>query len=260
LRCQSFPKYKKFINNDCMLLQDFNKTVADIVRSDYRTADVFKKYGIDYCLANERLLETCAAQNLDYNSILKELEAATKTITISNSLHFWEWKVGFLIDYIINVHHAYMHMAAPALENYLVSFVENHKKSYPEVNKILFLFRELSVLILTHSRHEEEIIFPYIRQIESTHRRKETYGNLFVRTLRKPLSNIEKEHEVIMSVLKEIQGLTNNYTSPLNACADLSAIHHKLEEFHSDMLQHTYLEDHILFPKAIEMEKELLQL
>jgi hypothetical protein len=62
-----------------------------------------------------------------------------------------------------------------------------------------------SAVLLTHSRHEEGIISPYIRQIESTHCRKKTYGNLFVRTLRKPLSNIEKEHDVIMSILKEIR-------------------------------------------------------
>lgn len=240
--------------------QNFNKTIADIVRSDYRTADVFKRHGIDYSSGNDKLLETCALQNLDYNSILDELEAATKTITISNSLHFSEWKISFLIDYIINVHHAYMHLAIPSIEASLVAFIERHEKKYPNINKILFLFRELSVLLLTHSRHEEEIIFPYIRQIESTHRRKETYGNLFVRTLRKPLSNIEKEHDVIMSILKEIQTLTDNYTCPVDASADQFAIYHKLEEFHRDMSQHTHLEDHILFPKAIEMEKELLQL
>jgi regulator of cell morphogenesis and NO signaling len=78
--------------------------------------------------------------------------------------------------------------------------------------------------------------------------------------LRKPLSNIEKEHEVIYSILNEIRTLTNDYTSPPNACADQSAIYNKLNEFHNDMLQHTHLEDHILYPKAIEMEKELLQL
>jgi len=242
-----------------MLVQDFNKTVSDIVRSDYRTADVFRKHGIDYCSGGEKLLEICATQNLNYNLILKELEAATKTITISNSLHFSEWKISFLIDYIMNVHHAYMHEAIPALESSLVSFIEDHEKKHSQVNKILFLFRELSVLLVTHSRHEEEIIFPYIRQIESTYRRRETYGNLFVRTLRKPLSNIEKEHDVILSVLKEIQALSNNYTCPSNACADQSAIYSKLNEFHCDMLQHTHLEDNILFPKAIEMEKELLQ-
>lgn len=243
-----------------MLLHNFNKTVSDIVRSDYRTAEVFKKHGIEFCPGNGKLLETCASKNLDYNSILDELTAATRTIMISNSVHFSEWKIGFLIDYILNVHHAYMHLALASIESFLVSFIENHKRKYPEINKILFLFRELSVLLQTHSRHEEEIIFPYIRQIESTHRRKETYGNLFVRTLRKPLSNIEKEHEVIMSILKEIKALTNDYSCPLNACADQSAIYHKLEEFHEDMIQHTHLEDDILFPKAIEMENELLQL
>jgi regulator of cell morphogenesis and NO signaling len=243
-----------------MLVQDFDKTISDIVRSDYRTADVFKKYGINFCATEGKLLETCASQNLNYNAILEELLAATKNITISNTLHFSEWKASFLIDYIVNVHHAYMHLAISSLETSLSSFLETHKRKYPEVNKVLLLFREMVTLLVKHSRHEEEIIFPYIKQIENTHRRKETYGNLFVRTLRKPLSNIEKEHEVIYSILREIQTLTNNYTCPSSACADLSAIYSKLNEFHNDMLQHTHLEDDILYPKAIEMEKELLQL
>jgi regulator of cell morphogenesis and NO signaling len=244
-----------------MLLQDFNKTVPDIVRSDYRTADVFKKYSINYYSGNNKsLLETCTSQNLDYNVILEELTNATKTITISNSLHFQEWKAGFLVDYIINVHHAYLHAAIPSIETSLIDFIENHRMKYPEINKILFLFRELSVLLMKHSRHEEEIIFPYIRQIENTYRRKETYGNLFVRTLRKPLSNIEKEHEMIMSILKEIQSFTNNYICLSDAGAAQVAIYNKLNEFHCDMIQHTHLEDDILFPKAIEMERELLQL
>lgn len=241
-------------------MQDFDKTISDIVRSDYRTADVFKKYGIDFCSTDGKLLETCASRDLNYNAILEELVGATRTITISNTLHFSEWKVSFLIDYITNVHHAYMHIAISSLETSFSSFIETHKKKHPEMNKIFLLFRELTPLLIKHSRHEEEIIFPYIRQIESTHRRKETYGNLFVRTLRKPLSNIEKEHEVIYSILNEIRILTNDYTSSQDTCADQSAIYNKLNEFHNDMLQHTHLEDDILYPKAIEMEKELLQL
>jgi regulator of cell morphogenesis and NO signaling len=244
-----------------MLLQDFNKTISDIVRSDYRTADVFRKHGITLCPENDKsLLETCTSRNLDYNSILEDLTEATRDISISNLIQFSSWPISFLIDYIINIHHAFLHAAIPSLEQELVSFIEANKKKQPEMSKILFLFRELSVLLTKHSRHEEEIIFPYIRQIESTYRRKETYGNLFVRTLRKPLSNIEKEHERIIAVLQQIQSLTRNYTCPPNACADQSAIYHRLREFHNDLRQHTHLEDDFLFPKAIAMETELLQL
>jgi regulator of cell morphogenesis and NO signaling len=244
-----------------MLMQDLNKTIPDIVRLDYRTAEVFKKYGINYwCEEEISLLEICTLKGLDYNAILEELAKATKTITISNSLHFSEWKISFLIDYIINVHHAYMHMAIPSIDTSLNLFMVSHKNKYAETSKIPFLFHELSLLLMTHSRHEEEIIFPYIRQIESTHRRRETYGNLFVRTLRKPLSNIEKEHEEIMSVLKKIEMLTNEYTSWPGASIDQIALYSKLKEFHADMEQHTYLEDCILYPKAITLEEELLQL
>jgi len=244
-----------------MLLQDFNMTIPDIVRLDYRTADIFKKYSINYWSDKEvSLLEICTSKNLNYNAILEELADATKTITISGLLHFSEWKMSFLIDYIINVHHAYMHLAITSIENSLNLFVESLKNKNTEASKVLSLFHELSALLIKHSQHEEEIIFPYIRQIESTHRRRETYGNLFVRTLRKPLSNIEKEHEEIISVLKEIQKLTNNYTSSPGASVLQIALYHKLEEFHTDMQQHTYLEDHILYPKAIVMEEELLQL
>lgn len=244
-----------------MLLKDFNKTIAEIVRSDYRTADVFRKYGITYCCTDKDfLLEICTVKNLDYNKILEELDTVTRNVIVPNTLQFSQWKIDFLVDYIVNVHHAYMDAAIPFIEDSLVSFIEEHQKKYPELNSVLFLFRELSVLLMKHSRHEEEIIFPYIKQIESTHRRREIYGNLFVRTLRKPLSNIEKDHEVILSVLKEIQSLTHNYNCPDNTCAIQFAIYHKLEEFHNDMMQHTHLEDDVLFPRAIEMEKELLQL
>jgi len=242
-----------------MFLQDFNRTIPDIVRCDYRTADVFKKYGINYSSEREiSLLEICTSKSLDYHSIVKELTEVTRTLTISSSLHFSEWKLSFLIDYIINVHHAYMHMTIPSLENLVDLFMQSQKNKHPDTDRIVFLFRELAVLLMKHSQHEEEIIFPYIRQIESTLGRREPYGNLFVRTLRKPLRNIEKEHERIISVLQEIQRLINNGFSKTNV--DHIALSNKLKEFDADMLQHTYLEDRVLYPRAIQMEQELLQL
>ena len=44
----------------------FEKMVSEIVRDDYRTADVFKKYGINYCCGgNTTLEEACKLQNLE---------------------------------------------------------------------------------------------------------------------------------------------------------------------------------------------------
>ena len=240
--------------------EDFNITVSEIVRADYRTADVFKKNGINYCCGGKiPLIQTCAAQNIDYNKLLQELTSATKTVSLPNILQYGQWRIDFLIDYIINVHHEYVKQTIPSLEVNLFSFVNSHKKQYSALIDIQTTFLELAALINLHTRHEEEIIFPYIKQIANAYNRKESYGSLFVRTLRKPLSNLEIEHSKIMNLLSQLRSLTNNYTFPNNACTNHRVVFQKLYEFDNDLVQHKHLENNILFPKAIELEQELLQ-
>lgn len=241
------------------IVEDINKSVSDIVRGDYRTAEVFRRHGINYCCSGQySLLEACALKELDYNRVVAELDAATRTNQVSNNLQFHKWKLSFLTDYIINVHHAYLDLTLPELERALISIIDGHSKKHPELNEILDNFLGLSVILKAHNSHEEEIIFPYIRQIEHAWLNRETYGNLFVRTLRKPLSNIEKEHAAIGELLNRIRQVSYNYTAPSQACTNHQVIYHKLKEFHNDMVQHKFLENNILFPRAIEMEKALL--
>ena len=47
--------------------------VADIVTSDYRTADVFNKYGIDYCSdGNQPVSAACQLKGLNFQEVIKE--------------------------------------------------------------------------------------------------------------------------------------------------------------------------------------------
>ena len=242
-------------------LQDFNKTVAEIVRADYRTADVFKKYGINYCCGGKLpLREACAVQNIDISDIREELIRATKTISLPNTLQYDQWKVDFLIDYIVNVHHEYLRQAIPALEGALLSFVGSHLKQYPELSQVQKVFQELVHLVLYNNQQEEESIFPYIKLIANAYQRKESYGSLFVKTLRKPLSNLEAESNKISSLLGRLRSLTHQYNFPENACTNHRVVFHKLKEFDNDLIQHKHLENNILFPKAVELEKELLKM
>ena len=251
---------RKFINT-LAILPVREKTISEIVQSDYRTADVFKKHNINFCCGGQVSLEAaCRLRDLDLDNIVNELEEATRNIHLSNSLQFEQWKIDFLVDYIINVHHAYLYQAIPSLELRLTSFMEGHKKKYPELIRIHEIYQEISNVLLVHNRHEEEIIFPYIKQIDTAYRRKESYGNLFVRTLRKPLSNMEKEHGSITGLLNKLKLYTNNYIFPNNACTNHQILYHKLKELHDNLIQHMHLENTILFPKAIEIEQHLLQL
>jgi regulator of cell morphogenesis and NO signaling len=229
------------------------------VRGDYRTADVFKKYGINFCCSGNISLESaCSLKNLDASVVMAELDEATRDIRLPNNLKFADWKVSFLADYIQHVHHDYLYQNIPALSTSLSSFIAGHKKKFPQLEELNEVFVTLSEILLAHISHEDEIIFPYVRQIEAAYRRNESYGNLLVKTLRKPVGNIEREHKEIAELLRNLKRVLTNFHFPDNACTNHQVIYHRLQEFYDDMIQHMHLENNILYPKMKEIEQRLL--
>ncbi len=240
---------------------DKNSFVSDIVRQDYRTASVFNKYDIDFCCGGKWPLGiVCEMRGLDFAVVKNELENSLRTIQLSNSTRFADWNIDFLTEYIVNIHHQYLKEALPQIKEHLNQFVEDHKSKYPELPDVLKYFNSLYKDILPHLQQEEEIIFPYIRQIAHAYESKESYASLLVRTLRKPVEDVmNHEHETIIKVLLIIRELTNNYTPPENACTSHQVAFSLLRELDYDLVQHVFLENEILFPRAISMEKELMQ-
>jgi regulator of cell morphogenesis and NO signaling len=175
-------------------------------------------------------------------------------------LSFNEWTVDFLTDYIINIHHSYLRKTLPGLSLQLEHFVEEHITKYPELTQLQINFLKLFKYIIPHIQEEEELMFPYIKQVAHAYDRKDSYAALLIKTLRKPVEKlIKQEHEMVNDAIYNIRKLTNNYIAPEKACTNHRVIYSKLKELDIDLLQHIHLENDILFPKALAMEKELLE-
>jgi regulator of cell morphogenesis and NO signaling len=240
---------------------DQNFLVSDIVNTDYRTADVFRKYGIDFCCGGKWPLKlVCETKNLDVAIIRTELENAVRTSSNYNTLTFDDWDIDFLTEYIVNVHHQYLRKALPQAKDYLVTFVGGHQRKFPYLRELLKVFTDLSKETLPHLQQEELIIFPYIRQIAHAYHSKESYAGLLVRTLRKPVENVmHHEHETVNAFLRDMRRITSDYKVPDGSCVSHKVTFMKLLEIDNDLIQHLHLENDILFPRAIQMEKELLE-
>lgn len=244
-------------------MQDFftDKTVAQIVRENYRTADVFKRYGINYCCGGAvSLNEACRLRGVMPEELGTELEKVFQKIHLPFNLQYNKWKLDFLGEYITNVHHAYLKESLPKLEANLLPFVNGHQKKYPCLNDLLLRFQQLRTLLQTEMKLQEEVLFPYIKQLEAAHRNRETYGSLFVKTLRKPLQKNNEENAGAKTILESLRELTNNYRFSNEACTAHRVVYQQLQELDNDLQQHKHLENNILFPRAIEMETGLLQL
>lgn len=240
---------------------DRNQTVAAIVNSDYRTADVFRKYNIEYCCGGKFPLHiACEMNGLDEAQVMKDLGNAVRDVNTSNTLDFNGWHIDFLTDYIVNVHHHYLRSALPDIRDYVDRFAQGHRKKYEYLDELQHTVGQLHRTFIPHLEQEEEIIFPYIRQISHAYYSRESYASLLVRTLRKPVEEImAHEHDTTGKLIQRMRALTSDYTPPENACISHRVTFHKLREVDNDIVQHLHLENNILFPKAIAMEKELLQ-
>ena len=147
----------------------------------------------------------------------------------------------------------------PELENSAALFYELNKNKYPFFEKILSCIHNINLLMVINNRHEDEILFPYILQIEKLYEKEEEYGQLFVRTLRKPLNILEKGNLAINELINEVETLTDNYTCSKKASLAMKVLYKQMKEMQDIFTQQKYLENAILFPKAMEIENIVLR-
>ncbi len=247
-----------------MYLQPFeinNKlAVSEIVKQDYRTAEVFRRYGLGYCCSGRWPMDiTCQIHDIDEKKLRNDLELAIRTIPVSNQLDFSSWSVDFLMDYIINVHHKYLHQALPQIKDQLIDFIKEHVEKFPWLKDLEVKFDLLTKQLLIGMQREEEELFPYIRQITHAHNHKEPYAALLIKTLRKPLEDtMFQSQQLVTEIVFSIRTLTSNYNTPSNVCTNHRVIMQLLKELDNDLSHHLHLEQTLLYPKAKSIEKEVL--
>ena len=234
-----------------------DKTVAEIVTLNIKTADIFKKHGIDFCCGGGiSVAKACENNNIDFSEIENELLALDNKVETTQNYN--EWGLDYLADYIVNTHHSYVAEAIPLLLQYAGRVAQVHGEHYTQVVTINNLVREVAQELAAHMKKEEIMLFPYIKRLIAEQNGATFKGNPPFGSVENPIHMMEEEHESAGDIFKEISKLTHNYTPPEGACNTFKALYNKLDEFEQDLHQHVHLENNILFPKAILLEKELL--
>ena len=233
------------------------KTVAEVVTENIKAAHVFKKHGIDFCCGGGITIEkACAKNGVDYAVLGKELEEIDEIVP--KAYNYDSWDLGFLIDYIINTHHAYVEESIPMLLQYAAKVVNAHGHHYTEVIEINDLVIAIAKELAVHMKKEEHVLFPFIKLLLIADKQGVKPETPDFETANNLIESMENEHENAGDIFKRIAILSNNYTPPKEACNTFRALYAKLQEFEEDLHQHVHLENNILFPKTIQLEKKLV--
>jgi len=234
-----------------------NKTVAQMVTENIKTAHIFKKYGIDFCCGGgESIEKACNRRSLDLNLLEQELLASNTSN--ERNYDYKNWELPFLVDHIVNVHHHYVEENIPLLLQYCERVTKVHGSTHLEVKEIENLFHQVAGELAAHLKKEELILFPFIKKLvkaaeEGSPLERPSFGSA-----ENPVKMMEDEHERAGAIFRKIADLSNNYTPPEGACNTFKAMYAKLNEFEQDLHLHIHLENNILFPKALKLEEKVM--
>ncbi len=232
--------------------------IGELVAKDYRYATVFQKNKIDFCCQGNRTIEeACEKKKVNIDSLLSELTVAAQ-VNDNSTIDFNSWPLDLLADYIQKKHHRYVESRITEIKPLLAKIVKVHGEMHPELLEVEELFLGAAGELTAHMKKEEFILFPFVKKLVQADEAKSELTPGHFGTVANPIAMMMDEHSAEGERFRKIAALTNDYTPPKDACTTYMVTFSLLKEFEQDLHLHIHLENNILFPKAVELEKALI--
>ncbi|MDI5897073.1 iron-sulfur cluster repair di-iron protein [Flavobacterium yafengii] len=231
-------------------------TIGEYVAKDFRTAAIFSKYGIDFCCKGNRTIdEACEKKDVDTDQLMDQINTVLATKNDS-TIDFKIWPLDLLADYIEKTHHRYVEEKTQILLPFLDKLCKVHGANHPELFEINELFIGCAGELAQHMKKEELILFPFIKKMAKAALIEEPIAKPQFGTVKNPIAMMMEEHEAEGDRFVKIAALTNNYTPPTDGCSTFRVTYAMLADFEQDLHKHIHLENNILFPSAMLLEKK----
>lgn len=224
-------------------------TLAELLIKHPSLALTCNDFSIDYIHYYDWSLEELCAHRPDIDCIL--LKRAIELNTLKKDLNLpgvEEWPFDFVVQFIENVHHNYLKKQLPILTKQGAREYKILIKTHPELISFKETFNQLGTSLLRKIHREQHVLFPALLELSVEGKIESSIGEIS-----SPISVIQQDHKYLSGLLMSLENVIKNHEkSALNFALKLKLFIHYLK-------QHMALENHFLFPKALELQKKINQ-
>ncbi len=214
------------------------QTVREIATKQPASVRVFESLGIDYCCGGQlSLREACERASVSPDEVLNRISAAEN----EPSTPAGDWahaSVAELTRHIVEDHHGYSRREFPRLISICVKVVERHGSAHPEMKSVQELFQTLADELSRHMIKEENVLFPYLAQMEAALREGRAVPPAMFGSVEMPISRMLADHDEAGALTARIRSLAGGFVAPADACPTYRALYQGLEDFERDLHQH----------------------
>lgn len=234
------------------------RPIRELVEENYVFAAVLHYFGIDFFLYEQSSLEeVCKKFKINPQQLISELESwALQKEPTHEELYLKPIEV--LMAYLKRKHYFFVRQELPFLSN-MISGI-SIEGAYAGILSDLRILFPLFVEDFIHHIHEEETtLFNRIKLLQEVEADVYALPDALKILENRPIATLSDQHEAHDDEMIGIRQLTHDYQLLSDSPTAIKVLYHELQVFEKELQIHAWIEDSLLFPKAIELEREVVR-
>lgn len=234
-----------------------NMKLAEVVQSDFNTLNVINRFGVKLGFGEKSVARVCADYGINTEFFLEILNAYHDPNYFPQK-HLQSFSVGEIVEYLRKTHRSYIDEGIPFIEELMNRMLEDCENP-GEIKPIVKFFNDYKTELFNHLHWEDRDIFPYTLAVEETYINGTDASEIIEAMQKYSMTDFLDEHDDIESKLYDINTLFIKYVPPVSNQMICVRILKEFSLLQKDINNHARIEEKVLAPKVIIMEKELLQ-
>lgn len=223
--------------------KDMNEyKIGDLIEINPACVFVFSKYGIDFYTHYDNLLiNLLLNKRANLSDVINEAISYKSEIFKSIKPEFWT--TSFIIEFIIQNHHFFLHKKLPELNKLIHHLEKNIGANKPQFQRLKERFGQFIDEITEHLKEEEEIIFPAILKFDKI---KNKLSKVQKDELYEKLNWMQEDHYLTGDNFSSLRNLCNNYHLLDSDIPGMKLLYDEFQELDTDFTLHILFENHFL--------------
>ena len=228
-------------------------TIGELALQVPNAIAVLEKWQIDYCCRGHRsVAEVCETAGIPVEKLLDAINDARGS---AGDGELQKKSLGELMQYIVDTHHVFTRQACETVRLLADKVAARHGERHPEVVEARGIVVQIVDDLIPHMLKEEQVLFPYVDNLETALENGEPAPVPFFGTVKNPIRMMMSEHDAVGDLLVQLRAATGDYKLPDDACLSYRALYERLVELEEDLHRHIHLENNLLFPRAAALEE-----
>lgn len=243
-----------------MLPTKAHQSIGRLVEDDFTIARHLDAYGIAFynCEALP-LSQVCNQKKIKLESLLKDCENQ-ESFDVPTFQELNGQTAVTVIQYLKHHHYLFIKDKLPFIQKLITHLTPKNMADNELVADLKFVFPLFQEDFIHHIYEEEDTLFAYIIQLNKVLHKAVYDADLYYAMEKFSIQELAMEHGEDDDEMKGIRGIMDQHKLDDLEDLHLKVIFQELKSFDAQLEHHARIENEILFPKALNMEKKVQNL